>query len=471
MNHFKPHHRYAVARWILPLALTFLLLSCGPQQAHTAERASRPNVLFIAVDDLRPELGCYNTPHIKTPHIDKLAAAGTVFERAYCQVAVCGASRASLLTGLRPTPRRFLNYKTYASKDAPGAVTLPQVFRTQGYHCIANGKIFHHSNDTADRSWSEKPWRPSIGGATPIDPASKKMQGGTKNRGPVFEAPDVADNAYPDGQIAQKTIADLKRMTRQDKPFFLACGFLKPHLPFYAPKKYWDLYDPQSIELAKNRKRPLNAPQALRGSGEVHSYHNRNITFNSDQWHRSCRHGYYACVSYIDAQIGKVLHALDELQLRENTIVILWGDHGWHLGEHDFWGKHNVMHLSTNAPLIVSAPGFKTQQRSSRLVEFVDIFPTLCDLAGVSAGEAKLAGKSFKPLLADPSQEWKPAAYSRFGPARAVITPRYNYAEFNNGEKMLYDRDKDAAENVNIAAEPSSRDVVKRLSLLLNEKP
>lgn len=426
-----------------------------------------PNVLFIAVDDLRPELGCYGQDQIKSPNIDKLAALGTVFNRAYCQVAVCGASRASLLTGLRPTPKRFLNYQTYAEKDAPGAMTLPEEFRRNGYHCISNGKVFHHRGDTGNRSWSEPAWRPPIGGATTLHPGSKTMVGGTKNRGPVFEAPDVPDNAYPDGQIADKTIDDLKRMKKEGKPFFLACGFLKPHLPFYAPKKYWDLYDWEKITIADNQYSPEKAPASLRGSGEIHSYHNRNIEYNSDEWHRSCRQGYYACVSYIDAQIGKMLETLDELGLRENTIVILWGDHGWHLGEHNFWGKHNVMHLSTNSPLIVSSPGYKAGQRVDRLVEFVDIYPSLCDMAGIATVNDELQGISFKPLLSDPIRSWKKAAFSKYGPAVSVITERYNYAEFNNGERMLFDLVHDADENVNIAGEEEHQERVKQLSQML----
>ena len=428
---------------------------------------TKPNVLFIAVDDLRPQLGCYGQDQIKSPNIDKLATLGTVFNRAYCQVAVCGASRASLLTGLRPTPKRFINYKTYAEKDAPGAMTLPEEFRKNGYHCISNGKVFHHREDTAKRSWSEPAWRPSIGGTATLHSESKTMIGGTKNRGPVFEAPDVPDNAYPDGQIADKTINDLKRMKREGKPFFLACGFLKPHLPFYAPKKYWDIYDRKKITVADNQYSPEKAPSSLRGSDEIHSYHNRNIKYNSDEWHRSCRHGYYACVSYIDTQIGKVLETLDELGLRKNTIVILWGDHGWHLGEHNFWGKHNVMHLATNSPLIVSSPGVKAGQKSDRLVEFVDIYPSLCDLAGITTVNKELQGTSFKPLLSTPGRPWKKAAFSKYGPAVSVITKRYNYAEFKNGEKMLFDIENDAAENVNIAGEAEHQDRVKQLSQML----
>lgn len=430
----------------------------------TVHAQAKTNVLFIAVDDLRPELGCYGVDHIQSPNIDKLAGQGTVFLRAYCQVAVCGASRASLLTGLRPTPDRFLTYQTYAQEDAPEAMTLPEEFRRNGYHCISNGKVFHHRQDTSERSWSEPPWRPSIGGATTLHPESKTMRGGTKHRGPVFESPDVPDHAYPDGQIANKTIDDLQRLSKEGKSFFLACGFLKPHLPFYAPKKYWDLYDRRTIEVAENQFRPRNAPKALRGSGEIHSYHDRDIEYNSDAWHRSCRHGYYACVSYVDAQIGRILDALDDLELRKNTIVILWGDHGWHLGEHNFWSKHNVMHLSTHSPLIVSAPGFRSGQRCERLVEFVDIYPSLCELASISTVNDALQGTSFQPLLKDAGQPWKQAVFSKFGPAVSVITERYNYAEFTKGDRMLFDLKQDPSEDLNIAEAVEHQELVLELS-------
>ena len=379
---------------------------------------------------------------------------------------MCGASRASLLTGLRPTPNRFLTYYTHAEKDAPGAMTLPEEFRKNGYHCISNGKIFHHTGDTEQRSWSEPAWKPSMNALDTLDPESKTLIS-KKGRGPVFEAPDVHDSAYPDGQIADKTIHDLKRMKQDGKPFFIACGFLKPHLPFYAPKKYWDLYDRSSIAVAGNQYRPKHAPNSLKGSGEYNSYHNRHIEVNSDQWHRSMRHGYYACVSYIDTQIGRVLDTLDQLELRDNTIIILWGDHGWHLGEHNFWGKHNVMHLSTRSPLIVSAPGFNAGRQSDRLVEFVDIYPTLCDLAGIKTVNHGLQGSSFKPLLKNSDQPWKKAVFSRFGPARSVLTERYNYGEFKNGDRMLYDLENDAAENVNIAENAEQQTLVNELSQLL----
>ena len=441
---------------------TFWLLGLSPVYA-------KPNILFIAIDDLRPELGCFGGKEVKSPHIDKLAAVGTTFNRAYCQVAVCGASRASLMTGLRPTRKRFLKYDTFAEKDAPEAMTLAEELKKNGYHCISNGKIFHHKDDTAKRSWSEDPWKPLIGGASFLDPKSKSMIGGRKKRGPVWESPKVADNAYPDGQIADKTIADLKRLKKEDKPFFLACGFIKPHLPFYAPKKYWDLYDRAALELADNRDRPLNAPSSLRGSGEIHSYHDRGMKYNSEEWHRACLHGYYACVSYVDAQIGKVMKTLDDLDLRKNTIIVLWGDHGWHLGEHNFWGKHNVMHLSTRSPLIVSVPGFKFGQACDRLVEFVDLYPTLMDLTGLRSVNTGLEGTSFKTLLGEPHLKWKRAAFSKFGPAESLITNQFNYAEFDDGQKMLFDLRADPNENVNLADSPEYKKTLNRLGNMLRE--
>ena len=430
---------------------------------------AKPNILFIAVDDLRPELGCYGGKEVKSPHIDKLAEQGTVFNRAYCQVAVCGASRASLMTGLRPTRKRFLKYDTFAEKDVPDAITLPEELRKNGYHCISNGKIFHHRNDTAKRSWSEAPWKPSMGGASFLDPKSKPMIGGKKKRGPVLEFPEVADSAYPDGQIGNKTIADLKRMKKNSKPFFLACGFIKPHLPFYAPKKYWNLYDRASLELADNRERPKNAPSALRGSGEIHNYHDRGMKYNSDEWHRACLHGYYACVSYVDAQIGKIMKTLDDLDLRKNTIIVLWGDHGCHLGEHNFWGKHNLMHLSTRSPLIVSAPRFKSGQTCDRLVEFVDLYPTLIDLSGLKSVNEKLEGTSFKPLLEKPRSPWKKAVFSQFKSANGVVTESYNFAEFDDGQKMLFDLKADPDENVNLAASPEHKKTLYRLGKMLKD--
>ncbi len=459
----KQHLLRTAAALLAALILT-------PASIHAEDAGKKLNVLFIAIDDLRPELGCYGDAQIQSPHIDKLAAAGTLFERAYCQVPVCGASRASVLTGLRPTATRFLNYHTWAQEDAPGAMTLPEEFRKNGYHCISNGKVFHHQFDTGDRSWSEPSWRPFLSERVPLDPESATMIRPQNNRGPVLEAAEVTDHAYPDGQVADKTIEDLKRMKESGQPFFIACGFRKPHLPFYAPKKYWDLYDPEKIEPADNRYRPKNAPEALTGSTEIHKYHKRNMEYNSEEWHRNCRHGYYACVSYVDAQVGRVMQALEDLGLRDNTIVLLWGDHGWHLGEHTFWSKHNLMHLSTHSPLVVAGPGVNAGQRSERLVEFVDIYPTLCEMAGITPSNSGLQGTSFTPLLNNPDRPWKKAAFVHYHPGEGgvtVVTHRYSYTEFDNGEKMLYDLQKDPDENINIADDPDQMMTVLQLSQML----
>lgn len=445
---------------------------CAGQLIGAGANKKKPNVLFIAIDDLRPELGCYGNKHIQSPHIDTLAMRGIVFERAYCQVPVCGPSRASLLTGMYPGGSRFNTWKV--EDTVPDALTLPGTFRGAGYHTISNGKIFHHPNDTAEQSWSEPPFN-LVNGAqdnnhlTFHDKDSANYIGGKRNRGPFFEAPDVPDNTYIDGQTCDKTVKDMRRLATMNKPFFLACGFVRPHLPFYAPKKYWDMYKREDIALAENRFKPKNAPASLKGSGEVHSYHNRNIKYNSPEFHKTARHGYYACVSYADALVGKLLATLDELGFGDNTIVVIWGDHGWHLGEHNFWSKHNLLHNATNSPLIISAPGFKKNCRTDGIVEFVDIYPTLCSLTGIELPK-QLEGTSMVPLMRDPKRPWKKAAFTRFGNGATVTTRDYTYTEYGNkAERMLYDRKKDPAENENVAAVPEYHETVKELSKLLAE--
>ena len=434
--------------------------------AHAAE--PKPNILFIAIDDLRPELGCYGSPQVKSPHIDKLASEAMIFTRAYCQVPVCGASRASLLTGMLPTRKRFVNYDTKVEKDAPGAVTLPEAFKKAGYTTLSNGKIFHHKSDTQDQSWSESASQP---GERPQshDPETTRRLSETSQRGRIFESPDVADDAYPDGQVAKKTIEDLQRLKESGKPFFLACGFVKPHLPFYAPERYWNLYDPGKIDLADNRRRPKNAPKNLVGSTEFRSYHLADLDENSDEFHRMMRHGYLACTSYVDKLTGDVLAELDRLGLAENTIVVLWGDHGFHLGEHNFWGKHNTMHLATRVPLIVKVPGRKAGTTAS-IVETSDLVPTLCALAGITTPETA-RGRDFTPLLDAPEKPFREAAYSRYVNGDAVITKRFSYTSYNNGKaEMLYDLEKDPDENINIASQPEHRETVRTMAALLKQR-
>jgi iduronate 2-sulfatase len=429
----------------------------------------RPNVLFIAIDDLRPELGCYGATQIKTPNIDRFAEQALVFNRAYCQIPVCGASRASLMTGILPTAQRFVDFASWAEKDAPNAVTLPQAFREAGYTTLASGKLFHHSTDTADRSWSEPVWHASgMGHAYNYDPATTNALS-KRGRGRIYESPDVADDAYADGKAAQRTIEDLQRLKESGEPFFYALGLIRPHMPFYAPKKYWDLYSREKVILADNQFRPENAPKALRGSSEYKSYHPGEYKDGSEEWHRMMRHGYYASTSYADQLTGDVLNELERLGLAENTIVVIWGDHGWHLGEHGFWGKHNTMHNALQVPLIIRVPGAVSGRESDALVEVVDLFPTLCSFAGVSV-PSSVQGRSFDALFSDPNQDFRDCAYSRFKNADAVVTERYVYTRYDNGETMLYDRKKDPEENRNVAANPEYRDTIGKLERLLQNR-
>lgn len=446
----------------------FILAFVSVIACHTVPAAVKPNILFIAIDDLRPELGCYGSPLVRTPQIDQLAAGGMIFQRAYCQVPVCGSSRASLFTGMLPTPTRFVSFDTQVAKDAPEAMTLPQVFREAGYMTVANGKVFHHRNDTEGRSWSEPAWSPG-NHMISHDPETTRRLSKTRQRGRIFEAPEVEDDAYPDGQFARKTIEDLRRFKESGKPFFLACGFVRPHLPFYAPKKYWDLYQRDRIAPADNRHRPVNAPAALRGGGEYQSYHLGDYVDQSDDFHRMMRHGYLASTSYVDQLVGDVLAELDRLDLAENTIVILWGDHGFHLGEHDFWGKHNTMHLSTRVPLIIKVPG-KNPGTTTSIVESSDIFPTLCVLAGLDV-PGTVQGRSFAELFDRPEQAFREAAYSRYMAADAIITDRFSYTRFHGGKsRMLYDLENDPSENENVADKPDYAETIERMSVLLDRR-
>ncbi len=428
----------------------------------------QPNVLFIAIDDLRPELGCYGANHIKSPHIDKLASQGVQFNKAYCHAPHCKPSRASMLTGIHIQKSNILiDIEQFAS----GAPTLPGTFRTAGYYTICNGKIFHQNEDMAKQSWSEPPFSLVNGEKennhlTFHDKESANYILEKNQRGPFFEAPDVPDNTYIDGQNCDKTIKDLRRLAEMDKPFFMACGFVRPHLPFYAPEKYWDLYNREEIELADNRYRPKNAPDALTGSGEFGSYHDRDIEYNSTEFHKIARHGYYACVSYADHLVGRLLTTLDELGLRENTIVVVWGDHGWNLGEHSFWSKHNLLYTSKNAPLIISSPGCKQNIKTDGIVEFVDIYPTLCELAGIKLPE-HLEGASVVPLMQNPEKSGKEAAFTYWRNGGSVTTQDFSYTEYDNNERMLFDLKKDPDENENVAENPNYVEKVERLSQLL----
>jgi iduronate 2-sulfatase len=442
-----------------------------------AQKQNQPNVLFIAVDDLRPELGCYGQTHIHSPNIDKLAEGGLTFNRAYCNIPVCGASRASLLSGIRPNRTRFVDFACRLDEDVPGAVSLPGHFKNNGYQTISLGKIFHHLDD-GKGSWSESPWFPQGDWegwqAYVVKESIEKIDHRPDGRGlsgPSFEWPDAPDHVYPDGMIAGEALRKLREFKNSGEPFFLAVGFLKPHLPFNAPKKYWDLYDFTKIQLPDNMEKPEGAPnESMHNFGEL-----RNYTDVPDQgpmeedFMRRLIHGYYACVSYTDAQIGKVLDELERLGLAENTIVVLWGDHGWHLGEHNLWCKHCNFEKVLHAPLILRAPGKKKNIHTDALVEFIDIYPSLCDLAGLGK-PFHLQGRSLVPLAENPGQAWNTEVYCRWIKGETIVTQTHTYTEWfsdQTGEKtarMMYSLADDPQETVNISEKKENKKLVEELS-------
>jgi iduronate 2-sulfatase len=471
----------------LILSLAVLALAVG---AADAEQPRRLNVLFIAVDDLKPALACAGDPYARTPNIDRLAARGTVFTRAYCQQAVCSPSRSSLLTGRRPDTTRVYDLKTHFRKALPDVVTLPQHFKKNGYYAHGVGKIYHGGyNDPP--SWSV-PWERTKG--RNFGPEGLKLLGELKARakaagkdvsrvrGLPFEAPDVADDFLNDGWTANRAIEILKGRKGKTEPFFVAVGFVKPHLPFVAPKKFWALYDPAKLPVADSSDPPKGAPPfAPQFGGELRAYHNmpRSGPIPKEAA-RKLVHGYYAAVSYMDAQVGKVLEALKEQGFADNTVVILWGDHGWHLGDHGMWCKHTNYEKATRAALLMSWPGQKASGKvTEALVEFVDIYPTLAEVCGLPK-PAGVEGYSFAPLLDDPKKPWKAAALSQYprgggkGVGRlmgyAIRTQRYRYVEWRKRDgaevvaRELYDHQNDPEEDRNVAGAAGNRKVVEELA-------
>lgn len=455
--------------------------------------ADRPNVLFIAVDDLRPELGCYGAAQIKSPHIDKLAAAGLLFERAYCQVAVCNPSRNSVLSGCRPDTTGVFDNQHFLRPQMPDVVTLPQHFKNNGYTALSLGKIFHHSErEPGDdpQSWSEPAWyhgepyrhwfaKESLDYVKNLK-ALPKAQQPKQLRAAPFEAADEPDDSYPDGQTAAKAIETLQRLKTEGKPFFLGVGFVKPHLPFTCPQKYWDLYPAETIKPAPNSKRPAGAPApAFHTNYELRSY--GTVPPNGDvpaDLGLNLIRGYRACVSFMDAQLGRVMNELDRLGLGENTIVILWGDHGYHLGENGVWTKMTNFENGARAPLIIRVPGQKTAgQRTRALVEHVDMYPTLAELCGLPLPQ-HLEGTSWKPLLEKPQQPWKSAAFSQYlrpSPGRqnimgrSIRTERWRYTEWRNpkGDLVgteLYDEQADPQETTSLAGDAAHAATVGELA-------
>lgn len=464
---------------IMRSASVLLLLFCT-----TAVLEGSPNILFIAVDDLRPELACYGKSHIHSPNIDALAKRGVLFERAYCMVPTCGASRASLMTGLRPSRSRFKNYLTWAEKDAAGTTTLNTHLKNNNYTTVGLGKIFHHKTDSSI-GWSRPPWRPTTSDwhdqpamRRAIRTHAERYPEREKIRGMPYESFDAPDEDYRDGQIASKAIEQLEGFANDpDQPFFLAVGFFKPHLPFCAPKKYWDLYDESKIKLPDNNYPPKDAPRgAVHTSGELRAY--ATIPPKgpvSKMTARKLIHGYYACVSFTDAQIGRVIDSLDRLGMADNTIIVLWGDHGWQLGEHGMWNKHSCFETSMHAPLLISVPGgdIKPGTRVKSLVEFIDVYPTLCDLAGLTAPE-HLQGASLVPVMKNPNAPGKQFAIGRFKTGDTIRSDTHRFSEYRGPRggvtgSMLYDHVSDPDENINVADDADEQSVVELMSQELKQ--
>jgi iduronate 2-sulfatase len=478
----KPNH----LRFLRLLNLTAALLVAGNVTSHAAAEskpAAKFNVLFIAVDDLRPELGCYGVPVVQSPNIDRLAQRGMVFNRAYCQQAVCAPSRASLLTGARPDTTKVWNLSTHIRKAMPDVVTLPQLFKEHGYFVQGMGKLYHHGYDD-QKSWSAPtlyPKAPHGAGVREVDPDGPPVELSKKGRGPAVEEVDGLDNSLHDGELADMAVASLQELKGKSQPFFLAVGFIKPHLPFNAPKKYFALYDPATIPLAPNPFPQEGAPKyAVGPGGEVGSYSGvPAMRPFPEAYARKLKHGYYAAVSYVDAQVGRVLAELDRLGLRENTIVILWGDHGWKLGEHQAWAKHTNVENDTRAPLLISVPGMThASQHTDALVEFVDVYPTLAELAGLPLPQ-HLEGVSLKPVLNDPQRSVKTAAFSQY-PRKSGKTNLMGYTMRTERYRLtrwvhtadhtkvdaveLYDHQADPQENKNIATDPANTALVEKLT-------
>jgi choline-sulfatase len=497
----------------MPVLVASLVLATAVGQAAFAQ--TRWNVLFIAVDDLRPEMGCYGNPTVQTPHLDRLARQGVIFRRAYCQQAVCSPSRSSLLTGKRPDATRVWDLQTHFRKALPDIVTLPQYFKQHGYHCAALGKIYHGGFEDG-RSWSEPHWYPS-GRTVDTDPqdwsrqivarhavqateyaysyaeqaAAAKAKNKNAKIGPAFEISPKPDEELPDGATASEAVRRLRVLKAQGKPFFLAVGFYKPHLPFVAPKRYWDAYDPKQIPRPATDRLPLAAPPwAGHDNGELHNY--LGVPAGNplpEDFAQTLRHGYYACVSFVDAQIGRVLDALEAEGLADQTIVVLWGDHGWQLGDHGLWHKHTNFERAARAPLIVRVPGWRAAGRAcDATVEFVDIYPTLADLCGLPIPPG-LDGSSLRPFLENPSHPSQKVAISQYPRPPAATGGhgalmgysirddrwRCTFWRQRYGSQIvateLYDEQNDPEETVNLADRPEHQGVIASLSQHLPPPP
>lgn len=506
----KKHAFYSI------LILVFLTIySC-----NTIEKeVTKPNVLFISIDDLRTTLGVYGDSIAVTPNIDQLASEGMTFRQTFTQVAVCAPSRASLMTGLRPDSTRVWHLADKFREINPNTVTMPQHFSKFGYHTVNLGKIFHNYMPDSI-SWDEPDLRPArykrrdwlkrdgetfyISKEVSASQAIKRdsllklrpiRYADGWNTGPAWEAAEVNDTMYYDGaqnELAKKT---LTRIAKKNKPFFMGLGYFRPHLPFTAPKKYWDLYNPKKIPLASNPNVPENAPgHTMNSMYELRHYdgfgkigHPQSSYKMEQDTARILKHGYYASVSYVDALLGNLISHMKEIGIYENTIIILWGDHGWKLGDHNSWGKMTNYNIDLKVPMIIRYPNQENRgAQTFEITELIDMFPSLCELAGIEIPDY-IQGTSFVPLIENPERQWKSAAFSQFHRrpkvsadgkrymGYSINTKEYHYVEWYSWNhktgtkgtlksKELFDSENDPNETVNIVEESKNSAIVKRLS-------
>ncbi len=473
----------------------FLIFGFSTEPTPLIEEKARPNILFIAVDDLRTELGAYGNSLVKSPNMDALAKSGSIFTHHYVQVPTCGASRHALLTGMRPSKPIHLNNRAIEleisgqpEKSVPE--TFIHQFRNEGYHTVGIGKISHSADGLVygyeeepsnirelPHSWDEllfDPGKWKNGWNAFFGYANGENRQSLKKQVKPYEAGDVDDEGYPDGLTTKLAISKLKELKDNEKPFFMGVGFFKPHLPFNAPKKYWDLYDRDSISVSQNGGIPENINLAsLHNNGEFNQYAlgDEQATLEqpvSDAYAKKLKHGYMASISYIDTQIGKLLLELKALGLDENTIIVIWGDHGWHLGDQRIWGKHTLFENALKSTLIVKSPQIARQkQKIETIVESVDIYPSLLELCGISMKHT-VDGRSFVPLLKSETMQKEALAYGYFKNGLTLRTPEYRLTKYYRQDQPvveLYDHTGDLEEKKNIAVERP--EVVNRLMPLL----
>lgn len=437
---------------------------------------ARPNVLFIAIDDLNNDLGTYGHPIVQSPNIDRLAKMGTRFDRAYCQFPICNPSRASMMTGLRPATTKVDDLAKHFRKALPDVVTLPQLFRNNGYYAARVGKIYHYhvpndiGKDGLDdpASWDHKinPIGRDKAEEHLILRLTKPTAGGVSVS---YLRAEGEDEEQTDGMVATETIKLLE--ANKDKPFFIAAGFYRPHLPFIAPKRYFELYPIEKVEVARGPFEYVKElPAAARASTQPWPW----MGITEDQL-RDTTQAYWACISFVDSQVGRLLDALERLGLSDNTIVVLWGDHGYHMGQHGLLRKKSLFEESARSPLIIAAPGAKGKGKASpRVVEFVDIYPTLAELTGLTPPK-NLEGKSLKPLLDHPTAKWERPAFTQVShrsvAGHSVRTERYRYIEWDGGKQgaQLYDYETDPGEKRNLIDDPGHAETIAEMKALVRK--